>query len=57
MLQLQDGRSSLHEVQVLAPATAATHPYLSPDQHPDLLAEAVSTWSSCNNQLHVAFVT
>eukprot|EP00775_Hariotina_reticulata_P010483 gene10483-10642_t len=37
---LQDGRSSLHEVQVLAPATAATHPYLSPDQHPELLAEA-----------------
>jgi hypothetical protein len=42
-LQLLDGRVSLHEVEVLQPAPAASHPYLSPQQHPDLLAEAVST--------------
>jgi hypothetical protein len=42
-LQLLDGRVSLHEVEVLQPAVAASHPFLSPQQHPDLLAEAVST--------------
>jgi hypothetical protein len=45
-LQLLDGRVSLHEVEVLQPAVAASHPYLSPQQHPDLLAEAVRASSS-----------
>jgi hypothetical protein len=32
---------SLDEVQVLRPADTASHPYLSPQHHPELLAEAV----------------
>lgn len=42
-LQLLDGRVSLHDVEVLQPSPAASHPYLSPQQHPDLLVEAVSS--------------
>lgn len=37
---LLDGRVSLHDVEVLQPSPAASHPYLSPQQHPDLLVEA-----------------
>eukprot|EP00879_Flechtneria_rotunda_P018825 GHRR01019759.1.p1 GENE.GHRR01019759.1~~GHRR01019759.1.p1 ORF type:complete len:982 (+),score=342.10 GHRR01019759.1:311-3256(+) len=37
---LQEGRVTLHPVEVLQPSPAATHPYLSTQQHPDLLAEA-----------------
>lgn len=37
----------MHEVEVLRPAGTATHPYLSPEQHPELLAEAVSLYWHC----------
>jgi hypothetical protein len=50
-LQLLDGRVSLHDVEVLRPSPAASHPYLSPQQHPDLLAEAVSCFSTLVHDL------
>lgn len=43
VLQLRDGRVSLDPVQVLQPPATASHPFLSPQHHADLLVEAVSS--------------